>query len=166
MSMEVPAGPTPEELLRQQEDDAWEAQYMEMNPDKFAEVAPEKLRECEPEIAEFEGMIAAFEAKHSLEELHAIVDLTPGEVACYALQVTVSPEKLALLADPTSEDVSRYLVRKVAREALAPIAAKLNGLKEKTNISPEKYKELNARYKRLTRAVGFTDGGNKVDHER
>jgi len=163
--MEMPVGQMPEKLLQQQEDDAWEAQYMEMNPDKFAEVTPEKLRECEPEIAEFEKMLESFETEHSLAKLHSIVDLTLGELLCYAREVKNSPEKQGLLIEPTSEDISRYFMRKVAREALKPIVAKMNILKEETNISRERHDELKARYKRLSRAVGIINN-SKIDHER
>jgi len=44
----------------------------------------------------------------------------------------------------------------------------LNALKKETNISPEKYEELNEKKKRLARAVGMinTLENNRVDHKR
>lgn len=99
-----------------------------------------ELRECESEITEFEEMILAFELTHPLEELHLIIDLRP-------------------------EDAPQHPLREPARLALIPIVARLNALKNETNISPEKYEELKAKYKRLSRAVGMINS-NKVDHNR
>ena len=113
-------------------------QWVEDHPETI--IAPENLRECGPEIAEFEEMFDSFESTHSLAELHLIIDLKP-------------------------EDASNYPLRESAKIALIPIVAMLNKLKEETNIMPEKLKELEAKYRYLSRAVGIING-NKVDHTR
>ena len=153
MQEEMPKGLTPEQLkiIQDKEDDAWLAQYMEENADKFKVIAPENRRESEPEIAEFEGMINAFEAEYSLEVLNAIT---------------------------TSEEAFDHPVREPAILALNPIDAKFNSLRDETNISPEKLEELEVRRKKLTNAVGAIFGGvldedikkkvydGKVEHNR
>ena len=103
-------------------------------------IALEDLRECGPEIAEFEEMLVSFELIHSLADLHLIIDLKP-------------------------EDAPKYPLRESAKAALIPIVAKLNILKQETNIAPEKHEELKAKYKHLSRAVGMING-NKVDHNK
>jgi len=122
----------------QPQEDAQYLQWMKDHPE--AAIAPENLRECEPEIAEFEKMLEAFEIDHPLVELHEIVKLTPAEAP-------------------------RNTVRESARLALIPIVAKMNALKKETNIPLEKYDELKERYKILSRAVGMIND-NKVDHTR
>lgn len=118
-----------------------EEQYRQWMKDHSETViAPEDLRECEPEIAEFEKMLASFELIHSLVELHLIIDLKP-------------------------EDAWKYALRESAKVMLIPIVAKLHMLKEETNIAPEKYEELRAKYAVLNRAVGMINN-NKVDHNR
>lgn len=113
-------------------------QWMKDHPETV--IAPEDLRECGPEIVEFEEMLASFELIHSLTELHLIIDLEP-------------------------EDAPKYPLRESAKTALIPIVAKLNILKKETNIAPEKHEELKAKYMRLSRAVGIIKN-NKVDHNR
>lgn len=97
-------------------------------------------KESESAIAEFDELIASFEAMHSLEELHAIIDLKP-------------------------EDAPKYPVRESAKAALIPIVAKLNALEADPTIPAEKIQELNDKYRRLSRAVGIINR-NKVDHNR
>lgn len=109
-------------------------------PPPEAAETPEAKLECEPEVAKFKEMVAAFEAEHSLEELHAITDLTP-------------------------EDAPKHPLREPARVAIIPIVTQLNKLKEETNITPERYEEMRAEYKRLSRAIGMINKG-KVDHTR
>jgi len=101
---------------------------------------PKNLRECGPEVAEFEALIASFESAHSLSELSAIIDLT-------------------------GTDAPNHPVREPARLALRPIFVKRNSLKDETNISAAEYERLNAAYIRLSRAVGVINNG-KVDHNR
>lgn len=113
-------------------------QWMKDHPETV--ITPENLRECGPEIAEFEEMLASFELIHSLAELHLIIDLKP-------------------------EDAPKYPLRESAKAALIPIVAKLNMLKKETNIAPEKHDELKAKYMHLSRAVGMINN-SKVDHNR
>src|SRR3989344_5289654 len=119
---------TPQELKskQEQEDAKLLADYLARHP--------------EPEIAQFENIIALFESTHSLEDLHLIIDLTPQEAP-------------------------KNAIREPARVALIPIIALLNTLKKKTNISTEKYEELKEKCRRLSRAVGMINN-NKVDHNR
>lgn len=101
-------------------------------------VTPEDRPESGPEIAEFEALVTAFEAEHSIEALMAITDLTPSQAAVHP-------------------------IRQPARAALIPIAAKLNAIEP--NVSDATFNELKARYMRLSRAVGVINR-NKVDHNR
>ena len=130
--------PNPEEQTLSEEQKEQYEQWMKDHPETV--IAPEDLRECGPEIAEFEEMLASFELIHSLAELHLIIDLKP-------------------------EDASKYPLRESAKAALIPIVAKLNILKKETNIVPEKYEELKAKYMHFSRAVGMINN-NKVDHNR
>ncbi len=105
------------------------------------QIQPEDRRDAEPDIVEFEGMIAEFENRHSLSALSSIEDLTAAEAPFH-------PE------------------REPANQALVPIVATLNTLKERTNISPAMHELLRMRYSRVSRAVGIINKDNKVDHER
>ena len=127
-----------EEQKLSEEQEQQYRQWMKDHPETV--IAPEDLRECGPEIAEFEEMLASFELIHSLAELHLIIDLKP-------------------------EDTPKHPLRESAKTALIPIVAKLNILKKETNIMPEKHEELKAKYMRLSRAVGMINN-NKVDHNR
>ncbi|MFA6365442.1 MAG: hypothetical protein WCW78_03515 [Candidatus Paceibacterota bacterium] len=115
------------------------AQWMADHPE--VKISPENLRECGPEIEEFEEFITSFETTYSLEELLSITDLA-------------------------SKEGQRNPLREQAKVALNPIVATLNTLKRETNISPEKYEELKEEYRRLSRAVGMTIEGDKIDHSR
>ena len=130
--------PNPEEQTLSEEQKEQYEQWMKDHPETV--IAPENLRECGPEIAEFEEMLVSFELIHSLAELHLIIDLKP-------------------------EDAPKYPLRESAKAALIPIVAKLNILKKETNIASEKHEELKAKYKHLSRAVGMINN-NKVDHNR
>lgn len=107
---------------------------------KESNVGEQKLRECGPEIAEFEEMLLLFESEHSLAELSLIINLTPQEAP-------------------------NHPVREPARVALGPIVSRFNKLKKETDISLEKHEELREKYMRLSRAVGIINN-NKVDHDR
>jgi hypothetical protein len=112
--------------------------YMTVHPE--TPVSPEDLRNPEEETAELEALIANFEQAHDIEGLRAITNLTP-------------------------EEAPRHPTREPARKDLVPIVGLLNALKEETNIPEEKYEELKARYRNLSRAVGLINGG-VVDHTR
>ena len=107
-------------------------QYAEKN------VVKEERRDCEQEVAELQSMLAAFEAEHSLGELHAITNLTP-------------------------KDAPNHPIREPARKALIPILNKWNALKKETNISAERLAELYVGYRKLSEAVGIINN-NKVRH--
>ena len=134
---EVYKGPSAEELEQQAQNEQYEA-WMSEHPE--LSVASEVLIECGPMIVEFEGLISSFEATYSLDELHSIVDLTP-------------------------EEAPNHPLREPAKKALIPVVDLLTKLKNKTDISTEKYEELRMEYKKLSRAVGMINN-NKVDHDR
>ena len=112
--------------------------YMADHPEVV--VPPESRRDCAEEMQQFNDLVEAFEAKHPIEELYGITVLAPADAPFH----------------PTREP---------ARVDLGPIVAKLNALKEETNISEDAFGDLELRYKRLSRAVGMISGG-RVDHER
>ncbi|OGY91841.1 MAG: hypothetical protein A3B31_00980 [Candidatus Komeilibacteria bacterium RIFCSPLOWO2_01_FULL_53_11] len=123
--------------LPEEQEEQYE-QWMKDHPE--IAIAPEDLRECGPEIAEFEEMLLSFESAYSLAELLLIIDLTP-------------------------EEAPKHPIREPAKNALIPIIAKLNILKKETNILLEEHEGLKAKYIRLSRAVGIINN-NKVDHTR
>ena len=127
-----------EQEIKEAEEARWLAEMLAMC--EAENPAPTELRDCAPEIAELEGLLETFENNHSLAELQLITDLTP-------------------------EEASNHPIRKPANNDLTPIANLLDNLKNKTNIPPEKYEELQIKYKRLSRAVGILNN-NKVDHDR
>lgn len=100
-------------------------------------ISENELRDCKEEINILEIRFTVFETVHTLEDLHKIVDLTPDEAPSHPR-------------------------RERARLDLIPIVEVLNALKE-TNISEERYDELEARYKVLSKAVGMINN-NKVRH--
>ncbi len=148
MSEQINTEPTPEESEAERQ--ARIIAEMMAEPDE-PEIVPEDRREAGPEIAELERMFAAFEANHSLEMLHAIVDLS-GFV-----DVIINAEK--------GITVPRHPLREPARLALEPIVEKLKKVEKIGDISPEKRAELWASYKRISQAVGIVNGG-KVIHDR
>lgn len=91
-------------------------------------------------MIQFETLVTSFESKHSLSELHAIVDLSP-------------------------DDSPHHPVREPAQKDLLVMEKVLSVLKKETNISEETYKELKEKYKVLSRAVGMIHNG-VVDHTR
>jgi len=140
MSEKMPIFPAPEnkpETTVEYSPEEQAAQWLKDHPELVA--VPEVLKESGPAIAEFEQMITAFEAEHPLEQLHQIVDLTV-------------------------EQAPHHPIREPARQALLSIGPKLNAMKKDTDISEEKYEEMRALYKRLSRAVGAVRN-NKVDHQ-
>lgn len=98
-------------------------------------------RDCNQEVIELQDLFEAFETNNSIDELYSIINLT-------------------------YKDAPNYSVRELARQDLIPIIFKLNILKKETNITTEKYEELNNQYKYLSKAVGIISGdnGGKVRH--
>lgn len=106
---------------------------------KEREVAPRAhLKDCEPRIKDFEASLVAFESRHDLE---------------------------ALLAIQTEEEAVESEARKAAQKDLPSIMSQLDRLKAETNITNDRYVELDDRYRRLYRAVGVINRG-RVDHTR
>lgn len=191
MNENINMGLSPEEKKRQQEkeDEEFLADYFARHPEVV--IAPENRREAEPEIAEFKEMIATFEARHSLVELHNIVDLSPelNTVFEFAKVLSLTPEEriaslvLIALKEPeyakkqmekiavakaivlTPEDKKMYEIRIAAKEDIILISTKLDVIEKETNISKDKHEELKAEYKRLSKAIGIINK-NKVDHNR
>ena len=98
--------------------------WFEMHPETVNE-----YREAGPEIAKFEAMVANFKEEYDLEALHAIHELSV-------------------------KDSRSHPIREPARLAIIPIISLLTVLKKETNITEEKYKELEDSYNVLNRAVG------------
>ena len=101
-------------------------------------IPEEERRDCNQEAIELQNMFIAFKDKHQVAELYSIIDLTV-------------------------EDAPNHPTREPAKRDLAPILAKLNILKKETNITTEKYDELQDQYRYLSRAVGMISG-DKVRH--
>jgi len=116
--------------------------YSDPRSEKYAKPEIEQLSplECEEKIAEYETLIADFEAEHDLEALHAIVELTP-------------------------DDAPHNELREPARLGLFPIVKLMNFLESQSNVSRERFEELKQNYKKLSRAVGMINRGI-VDHTR
>lgn len=95
-------------------------------------------RDCNQEVIELKNLFEAFETNNSIDKLYSIINLT-------------------------YKDAPNHPIRESARQDLIPIVTKLNILKEETNITMEKYEELNNHYKYLSKAVGIING-DKVRH--
>ena len=140
MNEKMPTFPAPENKTETKAEYSGEeqaAQWLKDHPELVA--VPEVLKESGPEIEKFKVDVAWFEVEHPLEELNLIVDLTV-------------------------EQAPHHPIREPARLALIPIVARLTAMKRETNITEEKYEEMKALYKRLSRAVGMIRN-NKVDHQ-
>jgi hypothetical protein len=126
-----------EAAQRQKDMDVYNA-MLEDCPEMEGEILPEKQRECTKwEMREMADMILEFEEEYPLAELLLITDLTPDEATNHPLR---EPAKLALI----------------------PIVEALNKLKNETDITKEKYDELEASYRSLSKAVGFINKGKVV----
>jgi hypothetical protein len=121
--------------------EAWESFIDSIPAEQMEGFLKEEKRDAGPEIEEVEGKINDFESTYSLVELHAITHLTDEEAKVHPL-------------------------RAPAGEAIKPIYNKLALMKKETNISVEKYDELNTKYKKLAKAVGIRTSNNEVDHTR
>lgn len=162
MNEKIPTILTPEEQEKKDQEDRYEY-YMLNHPEQ--KVSPEDLKESGPKIAEFEEMIVSFECKHSLETLRLITEITPELKKLFLDESDMSVEQIeSAINNLTPEDAEKYKTKTAARKDLNLIVKKMNILETETNISPEKYKKLNAKYIILSRAVGIVNG-NKVDHD-
>ena len=129
---------TPQELKRLQDQKEADqlADYLIRHPN--LDPLPPSL--AEQARIEFGSLIASFESKYSLEELHSIIDLTPQEAPNHPL-------------------------REPARVALIDIVKELNKLKATYGETSPEYQSIKENYMRLSRAVGMINK-NKVDHNR
>jgi len=159
---EIHEGPSPEELEKQKQ----KAQHeLRMRDYLDIIIAPEDLRDCEPEIAEFEAMLESFESAYSLEELLLVTDLTLELFTLLWNDRDMSAEEIKFaIKNLKPEDVRTYEIRTKAKKNLIPIVSKMNAMKAETNISPERHDELKAKYRRLSRAVGMINN-KKVCHK-
>lgn len=130
--------PNPQELkrLRDQKEADQLADYLIRHPN--LDPLPSSL--AEQARTEFDSLIASFESKYPLEELHSITDLTPQEAPNHPL-------------------------REPARVALIDIVKILNKLKATYGETSPEYQSIKEKYVRLSRAVGMINK-NKVDHNR
>ena len=130
--------PTPQELKEKQDrkDADRLADYLIRHPN-LEPLSPSLVEQTR---TEFDSLVASFEAKYSLEQLHSIIDLTPQEAPNHPL-------------------------REPARVALIPIVKLLNDLKAIYGETSSEYQSLKEKHLRFSRAVGMINK-NKVDHNR
>ncbi|MDO8521294.1 MAG: hypothetical protein Q7S52_04215 [bacterium] len=139
-------------------------QYLKDHPEP--ELLNKELAESGPQIAQFEKLIASFEATYSLAELHTIVDLTPELFALFWGDRDMSPEQKASEINKLApQDAEKYKTRTEAKEALIPIVELRNLFRDDPSVSSEQFAELEEKYMRLSRAIGVISN-NKVDHQR
>jgi hypothetical protein len=133
MSEKIPYQTRPEERAREEQVEWWmQKQY------RAVEAPLTSLRESGPDIAALEQLIAAFESTYSLEDLHAIVELT-------------------------LEDALNHPIWGPAMRDLIPIVEKLNTIRVETDVSTDDYVQLKNKYLRLSSAVGIIRD-NEVEH--
>lgn len=106
------------------------AYFMEQ---RLKEAPPEHVRESESGVTEFEELCDDFERKFDVQALLAITTLE-------------------------AKDAEHHPLRHPAKLALVPILSKLQEL-GRGNIVRDRYNELDERYNRLSRAVGFINHG-------
>ncbi len=130
--------PNPQELKRLQEQEEAEqlADYLIRHPN--LDPLPKNL--AERARTEFDSLVALFESKYSLTELHSIIELTPQEAP-------------------------KHPLREPARVALIDIVKILNKLKATYGETSPEYQSIKEKYMRFSRAVGMINK-NKVDHNR
>ncbi len=138
-------GLDPEVWKRLQEEAEIVRQKLWLNdhPDTTRFSGKELSKETNYLVGRIEELMASFEARLPLGELHAIVDLRP-------------------------QDVERHPLREAAKAALIPIVYILNELKDRAKskkFTKQKYEEIYEKYMHLSRAVGMINN-NKVDHDR
>ncbi len=104
----------------------------------YVEEPVEIRRECNPEIEVLENLLIPFESK---DFLHKFKDIA------------------------VEKDALNYNERGSANKIICPILVKLDIIDKKTNIIPEKYKELRVRYNKIANAVGMINSGI-VYHDR
>ena len=120
--------PNPQELKKLQ--DQREADQLAEYLTRYPNLEPLPSNLAEQARMEFDSLVASFELKYSLEELHSIIDLTPQEAPNHPL-------------------------REPARVALIPIVKLLNDLKATYGETSSEYKAIKEKYMRLSRAVGM-----------
>lgn len=155
------------------------ADHFAMHPEQLE--FPKTLNEAGPKITELEAMITSFEATHSLEELHAITDLSPelAIVFTFAKEISYTPEQLEHLlrhvtvVEPKYAEIQRKKIAEAKAIVLTPedteiynkrIAAKNDLELIVAMLSTLKNEELKMKCKRLMKAVGSIKNG-KVNHE-
>lgn len=145
-------------------------QYMQWEHEQ-RKLPVKELREVKPEeITDLETLIEQFEASHSLAELNEIVNLSPELSSLFKHSYDLSKEKHfkeieTVLSQLSVKEAENYKKRLAAKEDLIPIHKVFNEIERETNISPEKYDELKAKYMMLSNAVGIINN-NKVEHNR
>lgn len=118
-------------------------------------------RECGPDVAGFKASVAIFESSYPLAELHAITDIRVRH-----LELLRKRGETYIIGSDIKKMAELDPLREPARVALIRIVDMLNRIRDETNITPEQLKELEAKYKILSRAVGIVNKDNIVDHTR
>ena len=164
-----------------------EAEHFKRHPDQVAK--PEVLRDCGPEVEKLEGLMGEFEARHSLAELNAITEISPELFRLFERADELeSPKKVedaiklyernnpayvetykakiaALRAIVLSPDEARkFEIRRAAMKDMKEISILSEKIRKGTNVSEERFQELQVRYKSISCAVGFMNKG-VVSHD-
>jgi hypothetical protein len=92
----------------------------------------EERREAREEVLQLEGLFEAFESEFSSEVLGAVSNLTTEEALSFPLRIA-------------------------AKSRLNVIVKLLNDIENETNVTPQKFAELDARYRKISSAVGFVN---------
>lgn len=195
MNESMNMGPSPEEVekiwkelekksqeVQDKEDAEWEADYLAIHPI----VTPkETSRERGSEIKKLDVLIDVFESTHSIEELKAIVEISPDLALVFEYADDLAtPERIeaavklyekhnpmyaafykakmamvkAIVLSP--EEARKLEIRIAAKKDLIPIVEILRDLSE----SNKDYKRLKTRCSILMKAVGSLNK-NKINHD-
>jgi hypothetical protein len=91
-----------------------------------------------PELSKLKAAFTLFELQHPLDELMAI---------------------------KSADDADKSELRKSARAAVGLLLKELDALSRQRFLTPDQYRELDDRYRKISRAIGIINGAS-VDHTR
>ena len=117
--------------------------------------------------SEYEDLIKHYEDLNTQEALKPKIECGSHIKEFETMLTPLLKEKLlvALNTLETEEEALNSEERESANKALTPVVTMLKFLKERTNITEEKYNKLQTKYKSISRAVGIINSG-KIDHNR
>ncbi|MDD2758577.1 MAG: hypothetical protein PHD72_04425 [Patescibacteria group bacterium] len=138
--------------------------FLKDHPEATAPV--ETRRDCENEKRELQILFDKFETAHSLEELHAIKNVSPELDNLFSHARHMSAEQIeTALAAIAPEDAKRYKIRFPAIDDLIPVMTLMNKIEKETNITAPEMAKLKTAFRVLARAVGKINNG-VIDHTR